>query len=142
MNVWYSVRRLLASTDEESYYMEEACAYFALALHDFFGYRIRMLIDNAQEDEWDGQTLPLVAHVYTVDSAGNAVDIKGKRSETDIRADFFDLVEPTIYDLTPVELEHEWMGDDLPLHAPSGSDVAEAKAVITANPSVWAPNLI
>lgn len=136
-------RLLLAATDEEEYYTGEACAYFALALHDLFGYPIRMLVDEGMPAEWGGAEMPYAVHVYAVDPAtGDAVDIKGRRPEADVRADFFDLAEPATYDLSPGELEREWMGDDLPLHAPSEPEVAEATAVIMANPDLWAPDRI
>lgn len=138
---WHSARRLLAATDEEEYYTGEACAYFALALHGLFGYPIRILVDEGMLAEWGGEELPYVVHVYVTDS-GDAVDIRGRRTEADMRSDFFDLVEPSVYDLSSAELEREWMGDDLPLHAPSESEVADAKAIIMAHPDLWAPNQI
>jgi len=142
MGGWHSARRLLAATEEEEeYYTGEACAYFALALQGLFGYPIRMLVDEGATAEWDGEEMPYVVHVYATDS-GDAVDIKGRRSEADMRSDFFDLVDPATYDLSSAELESEWMGDDLPLHAPSEPEVAEAKAVIMANPDIWAPDRI
>lgn len=50
------------------------------------------------------------------------------------------IVDPAVYYLTPAELEREWMGDDLPLHAPSESEVADARAIVMADPQLWAPD--
>ena len=116
---------------DPEYYMSEACAYFALALHELYGYRIRILVDEGVEE--DG--MPTVAHVYAVDPEGNAVDVKGRRSEAEVRADFYDLIEPSMYDITPGELERDWMGDDKPLHGPSPAEVEEARRIILSAPA-------
>lgn len=116
-----------ASADfDPEYYMSEACAYFTLALHELYGYRIRILVDEGVEE--DG--MPTVAHVYAVDPEGNAVDAKGRRSEAEVRAEYWDLVEPRTHDVTPGELEMDWMGDDKPLHGPSPAEVEEARRFI------------
>lgn len=125
---WRACRAVTsAATDfDPEYYMSEACAYFALALHELYGYRIRILVDEGVEE--DG--MPVVAHVYAVDPEGNAVDAKGRRSEAEVRAEFYDLVEPRTHDVTPGELERDWMGDDKPLHGPSPAEVEEARRFI------------
>lgn len=109
------IRRIVGNMQSEEYYMSEACAYFALALNRLHGYPLRILVDSGIEE--DG--MPTVAHVYAVDRGGNAVDIKGHRSEAEVNGDFWDLVEPATYDIAPDELERDWMGDDKPLYAPS-----------------------
>lgn len=119
------------SPENEEYYMGEACAHFALALHELHGYPLRILVDEGIGE--DG--MPTVAHVYAVDREGDAVDIRGHRSEEEVRGEFWDLAEPATYGVTPEELRRDWMGDDKPLHAPSESEVAEARAVILAEPA-------
>ena len=127
--------------EHEDYYMSEACAYFAIALHELYGYPLRILVDEGieeeEEEEEEEEGMPTVAHVYAVDRKGDAVDIKGHRSEEEVKREFWDLVEPATYDVTPEELKRDWMGDDddKPLYAPSESEVADAKAIILAEPA-------
>lgn len=131
MSKYHIARRIISNMQSEEYYMSEACAYFALALNRLHGYPLRILVDEGIEE--DG--MPTVAHVYAVDRGGNAVDIKGHRSEAEVKGEFWDLEEPATYDITPDELKRDWMGDDKPLYAPSESEVAQATAIILAEPA-------
>ena len=133
-STFWRARRVVASAAPASgfdpeYYMSEACAYFAIALHELYGYRLRMLVDEAGFGVGESG-MPVVAHVYAVDPEGNAVDARGRRSEAEVRAEFYDLIEPRTYDVTPGELETDWMGDDKPLYGPSPAEVEEARRAI------------
>jgi hypothetical protein len=131
-SAFWRAHRVVASAAggfDLEYYMSEACAYFALALHELYGYRIRMLVDEVGFGVGESG-MPVVAHVYAVDPEGNAVDARGRRSEAEVRAEFYDLVEPRTYDVTPSELETDWMGDDKPLYGPSPAEVEEARRLI------------
>ena len=131
-SAFWRARRAVASAAADfdpEYYMSEACAYFALALHELSDYRLRILVDEVGFGV-EESGLPVVAHVYAVDPEGNAVDARGRRSEAEVRAEFYDLREPRTYNVTPGELETDWMGDGKPLYGPSPAEVEEAKQFI------------
>ena len=131
---YHFVFRMLASTAAE-YYMGEACAYFALALQNLFGYRMRMLVDEGEYDTWGGEEFPTVAHVYAVDGY-DAVDAKGRRSEAEVREEFYDLQEPVVHDITAEEL-YGYMGDEKPLYGPDEAEVRRAEEFIKEHPEMF-----
>jgi 8-oxo-dGTP pyrophosphatase MutT (NUDIX family) len=90
----------------------------AIALHRRYGYPIRMLTDA------DGT----IAHVYNVDEkTGEAIDVKGRRTEKAIADHFWDLKAPKVVHLQGGENElRNHMGDFKPLHEHSESEINEA----------------
>ena len=80
---------------------------------------------EGEYDTWGGEEFPTVAHVYAVDGY-DAVGAKGRRSEAEVREEFYDLQEPVVHDITAEEL-YGYMGDEKPLYGPDEAEVRRAE---------------
>ena len=124
------------SQDTIQLYMSEACPHFAIALHHLTKWPLAMLVDEAAQEEWNGEEYPTIAHVFVVRPDGVAVDVKGPRSITAIKADFFDLEEPRVEKIGAGELA-SMMGDGKPLHACGLTELNVAKRLIQHNTAFY-----
>lgn len=106
----------------EKEYMEEGCAYLAIAISRMTGLPIKILIDGG--DMWDEDT-PSVAHVF-VASGDKAIDAKGRRPIQSIVKEYHDLQDPRVIDVTASELIEDFMGDDKPLFGYSEDEIVAA----------------
>lgn len=121
------------SASNQSYYSEEACGYFALALNELYNYPIYVLIGASEDSDYD----VTVAHVFCKDNSGNAVDVKGKRNIDEIKSYYYDLINPEVRKVSAEELISEYMGDDKPLFAYSSKEVKDAKELILKNEGLF-----
>jgi hypothetical protein len=121
-----------AQTPEElvAYYTEEGCPFLALALSDRYGYPLAVLFDVGRQDDWGQGAEDIPAHCFCWAPDGQALDVKGRRPIADLRADFFDLAEPVVYELSRSELE-ALCGDERPFYALTAAELAEAAAAIS-----------
>lgn len=129
----YESGRSLYDSDFEHYYMSEACAYFAIALHETFGYGLAILWDEANFYNEESE-IPVLAHVFATDGK-RAIDVKGVRSVNDIKRDYYDLEQPVVDSVGLSELK-TYMNDsdDYPLMPYSEEEINEAKKIIAENP--------
>lgn len=126
----------LYENDFEHYYMSEACAYFAIALHEIFGYGLAILWDEAVFYNEENET-PLLAHVFATDGA-RAIDVKGIRTIDDIKRDYYDLEHPSVDSIGLSELKTYMSdSDDYPLMPYSKDEISRAKEIIAKNPSKY-----
>lgn len=70
------------------YYMQGSCHELALALHKNLGWPM-LVVEHHGEPYWEDEEdpdnyIPTVLHVYAIDPAGNAWDIKGIRHELEV----------------------------------------------------------
>lgn len=115
---------------DPNYYMEEGCAYFAIVLHEKYGFTLAAIVDNG--DMWDDET-PSVAHVFAVNPETNlAYDVEGEKTIQQIKSYYHDLSSPQVeYFRSRRELEELYMGDDKPLFACSPEEIKKAKEMLT-----------
>ena len=118
------------------YYMSEACPHFAIALNQLTGWRLYMLVDEANYETWGDEEYPTIAHVFVERPDGIAVDVKGPRTTDEIKDDFYDLEEPRIERVGLEELR-SMMGDHRPLYACSVSELNRAKRLIQSRPRFY-----
>jgi hypothetical protein len=123
------------SVSDQSYYSQEACGYFALALNELYNYPIYVLIGSSEDSDYD----VTVAHVFCKDNSGNAIDVKGKRNIDEIKSYYYDLINPEVRKVSAEELISEYMGDDKPLFAYSSKEVEDAKELILENEGLFMP---
>jgi len=121
----------------EDYYMQEACAYFAIALARKFGYNLCILIDDNSYYDEDEQ-YPAIAHVFAKSKNNKCVDIKGVRSISEIKNDFWDLDSPHVIDVTEEELK-KYMGEDdsKPLYPYNDNEINDALVIINDNENLY-----
>jgi GNAT superfamily N-acetyltransferase/8-oxo-dGTP pyrophosphatase MutT (NUDIX family) len=115
-----------------SYYMEEGCGIFAVALCTFHPKGEIRIISDPEGEEWS-ESIPFeVSHVYCSTPYGN-YDVKGKRTAQQMAADF-NISNPEIMEpWSPQEFMKKFMGmGDKPLYG-ERADVEEAKQTILAS---------
>lgn len=122
---------IIAWNDVETYYSEEACAYFAIALHRLYGYELMILVDEAEDPV-------TVAHVFTISKYPQAIDVFGKTTIAEVKSRYYDLEEPATIYLSEAELISEFMGNDKQLFPYSDKEINEAIEIIKSD-TKWSP---
>lgn len=141
--------------DQISRYSTGECHVFALAMHRRFGWPI-LVVTNPNEPYWvdpvdDDNSIPSVLHVYALDDAGRAWDIRGWRMFVEVEGEIHKWLCPSAYDSFTLHSEDElrvyvgaWgetAGEvvERPLFSYSDQDLAEADqdllATIATDPS-------
>jgi hypothetical protein len=113
------------------YYTTEGCPHFAIALHRKYGYRIKLLHDMDTGE---------LAHVYAYDPRNDqAIDIKGRRSEQELKNDpqFNGISELSVKELSGESHLKRFMGLDKPLHDYDEGEIGEAAAIIGKYPQKY-----
>lgn len=123
--------------DVVSYYMSEACAYYAIAMHQLTNMPLVVLFDDANMQSWGDkdEEEPTVVHVMVTD--GKFVyDIVGRRTKQDIINHYHDVLEPRFEVVSINELK-SLMGDDRPLYKYSSKEIQEARKVALKQRVAW-----
>jgi hypothetical protein len=104
------------SEEDIQVFTEGGCPWLAIALHEETGWPLALLIDEAHQEDWAGEELPLIAHVVVLTPRNTAIDIYGETSIADLKKRYHDLREPRLEEVSRNELER-LMADDKPLEA-------------------------
>jgi len=125
-------------------FCREGCPEFAIALHDIFGYDLKLLIDKSRE--WDNEmpgdkrkVFPFMAHVFAEDGNGNKFDVHGEKNLSNMVRDF-QLKDPYVKDVSKNELIEEYMGMEKPFCGLNQDLLEEAKKIIQKNPEKYKNN--
>lgn len=118
--------------DTVAAYMEGDCHAFAVALARRTGWPLAALVDDGRRYT-PGSDFPTIAHVVVRSPDDRLLDVRGRHRLDDLKAQYPDLLTPRLYHFDGEhELLAEWSGesDDLPLHALSQDDLADADAAV------------
>jgi len=134
-----------ATKEEIALYTQGLCHVFAIALHRRFGWRVQLVLDQAErywEDPADADNyIPSVVHALAIDEHGNAWDVRGVRAMRAIRKELQSWVYVVEYDTEELRDESElstyvgcWADDgeepiDRPLDEYSEEDVIAAEVI-------------
>jgi hypothetical protein len=133
-------------TDSEivEYYTSEACAYFAIALSNLFGYSIGVLFDP-YETEWYKSGDPV--HVFCYDrTTDEYIDVRGKQTleEMKKKMGIIDGMRSSRTEsMDQKELRRRFMGnsDRKPLYGYLQNEVDKADDIIKQNMKKYAPSI-
>lgn len=118
---------------DPSYYMDEGCGIFALALAQVAGSGRIGILSDPDGEKWSSSLPYEVTHVVFVDDKGQLWDATGKTTKNELENYFNTTLKPN-GGFSPLEFKNRFVGDDdhYPLYG-SDDDIKEAITIIDSN---------